>query len=57
MLVDLSELQTLVGIYLLPLFRIAAMLMAMDYRYSSGAPACEIKFGLGLNHPNCTPAA
>ena len=29
MLVDLSELQTLVGIYLLPLFRIAAMLMAM----------------------------
>jgi len=29
MLVDLSSLQALVGIYLLPLFRISAMLMAM----------------------------
>lgn len=29
MLIDLADLQTLVGIYLLPLFRISAMLMAM----------------------------
>lgn len=29
MLIDLADLQTLVGIYLLPLFRIGAMLMAM----------------------------